>query len=151
MRSAVSFNVGKYVVTLSIIFVLNEYLMLQAHRELASSPSSALFNAPVTLFQRQPRNQDKLKIAVLTGFVTRDHNKSRISNGLMDHMVNKACYADLWGYDYIFNETWGFDQNVGARYWLEYGMWHRVPHIKAALEEGYDWVLYADNDWIVQV
>ena len=71
----------------------------------------------------------------------------------MDHMVNKACYADLWGYDYIFNDTWGFENNVDKpddhRYWLEYGTWHRVPHIQAALPN-YDWIVYADTDWIVQ-
>lgn len=55
----------------------------------------------------------KLKIAILSGFVSRDsevkvkraQNTPRINEGLMDHMTNKACYAHLWGYDYIFNTT----------------------------------------------
>lgn len=91
----------------------------------------------------------KLNIAIISGFVKRNESKARISGGLADHMVNKACYADLWGYDYIHNTTWGFDNDVGSRYWLEYGTWHRVPHMQAALPK-YDWILYVDTDWVVQ-
>jgi hypothetical protein len=34
--------------------------------------------------------------------------------------------------------------------WLNYGTWHRVPHILAAMDAGYEWVLYADIDYIFQ-
>lgn len=92
--------------------------------------------------------KNRLKIAIISNYVTRD-GKGRISDSLLDHMVNKACYADLWGYDFIFNQTWAFDKDVGHRYWLELGHWHRVPQLQAALPN-YDWIIWADTDWIIQ-
>jgi hypothetical protein len=35
------------------------------------------------------------------------------------------------------------------RHWLQYGTWHRVPHIQAVLPN-YDWVLYADTDYLIK-
>jgi hypothetical protein len=68
----------------------------------------------------------------------------------MDHLVNKACYADLWGYDFIFNTTWGFPEGLEDKnYWIHFGTWHRVPHILDRLED-YDWILYADVDYVIQ-
>ena len=91
------------------------------------------------------------RFAVLSGFVTKDTSKNapRVASTLLDHLVNKACYADLWGYDHIFNTTWGFDKSLADRHWLDYGTWHRVPHMQAALSK-YEWILYADNDYVFQ-
>ena len=91
------------------------------------------------------------KIAILSGFVTKKHGPRapRIKATNIDHMINKACYANIWGYDFIFNTTWGFDRNVQSRYWLKYGTWHRVPHMVAALPH-YDWLVYADVDWYIR-
>jgi galactosyl transferase GMA12/MNN10 family len=90
------------------------------------------------------------RIAIVTGFVP-DHQKKgvRLRDGLLPQMLNKACYADLWGYDLIYNTTWAFPNATLSQYWLQYGTWHRVPHIMAALPH-YDWIVYADTDWIIQ-
>lgn len=115
------------------------------------------------------------RIAIVSGFVTSKKgfhqgnadiaHVPRISKSIMPHMLNKQCYARFWGYDYIFNTTWGYpdekkniSDNVTStdgkpqhkRHWLEYGTWHRVPHMIAAMEQGYDWVLYADTDYVFQ-
>lgn len=106
------------------------------------------------------KTKPKGKIAIVSSFVSRDNDAS-VSKPYMDHLMNKACYADLWGYDFIFNTTWGFDKSLTApldingrpqlnRWWLEHGTWHRVPHIMAAMDAGYEWVIYADIDWVVQ-
>lgn len=91
------------------------------------------------------------KIAIISGFVTRQKGPKapQVKSSNYDHMINKACYANLWGYDFIFNTSWGFDQDVKSKYWLEYGTWHRVPHMAAALPN-YDWIVYADVDWYVR-
>ena len=91
------------------------------------------------------------RIAIISGFVTRQTGPKapQVNDYNYDHMINKACYADIWGYDFIFNTSWGFDTNVGNRYWLEYGTWHRVPHMAAALPH-YDWIVYTDVDWYVR-
>jgi len=93
------------------------------------------------------------KIAIMSSFV---HTDTRASNAnapritMLDHVLNKVCYADLWGYDFILNTTFGFDKNLTSKaHWLNYGTWHRVPHIQARLHE-YDWLLYADIDYIFQ-
>lgn len=116
-----------------------------------------------------PKNErlDKQKrvaknIAVLSGFVTKKSSdyspQPRIESRFIPHLINKACYCELWGYDYIFNQTWGFpdyirsasDVSSDGPHWLDYGMWHRVPHIRAVMDAGYEWVLYADIDYVFQ-
>jgi galactosyl transferase GMA12/MNN10 family len=94
--------------------------------------------------ERRPR------IAIVTGFVA-DAKKEgvRLNDNMLPHMLNKACYADLWGYDIIFNTTWAYPDATEKQYWLKWGTWHRVPHMLAALPH-YDWIVYADSDWIVQ-
>jgi hypothetical protein len=90
------------------------------------------------------------KIAIVTGFVGDKNNPDvRLSEKYFSHMINKACYTDIWDYDLIFNTTWGFPNVTESQYWLQWGTWHRVPHMMAALEH-YDWIVYADTDWIVQ-
>lgn len=93
------------------------------------------------------------RIAIISGFVSPPSEAGpppRVGDSLMDHMLNKVCYADLWGYDFIFNTTWGFDKNTTGRHWISYGTWHRVPHMIAAMDQGYEWVLYADTDYVIQ-
>ena len=76
-------------------------------------------------------------IAIISSYVAGGSpefpNVTPLRNDL-DHLINKACYAKMWGYDYIFNMTYGFDkvndQLQGLAYWLDYGHWHRVPHIR---------------------
>jgi galactosyl transferase GMA12/MNN10 family len=90
------------------------------------------------------------RIAIVTGFVADNQKKGvRLKDSLLPHLLNKACYADLWGYDLIFNTTWAYPDATESQYWLKWGTWHRVPHMMAALPH-YDWIVYADSDWIVQ-
>jgi len=101
----------------------------------------------------------KPKFAVVSGFVTKESKKRpRVDDKFLPHLLNKACYCELWGYDYIFNQTWGFPDEIRSpttksgkgAHWLDYGTWHRVPHMVAAMDAGYEWVLYADVDYIFQ-
>lgn len=102
--------------------------------------------------QRDSEEKDpkRLKIAIISGFVTGKEpptaHSPRVKPSNMGHLLNKACYSALWGYDYIFNSTWGFEDDIGKAYWKKFGTWHRVPHIQAALPH-YDWVLYTDVDY----
>jgi hypothetical protein len=104
-------------------------------------------------------NRTRSKIAVISGFVTKDtsDNRARVASEYLPHLVNKACYCNLWGYDFIFNTTWGFPDEIRSiedqsaqRHWLDFGTWHRVPHMMAALDAGYEWILYADVDYVFQ-
>jgi len=70
---------------------------------------------------------------------------------LFDQITNRQCYAHLWNYDFILNQTRelsGSNSN-SSKWWLEYGAWDRIPHLQAALPK-YDWVLYGDLDYIIK-
>jgi len=70
---------------------------------------------------------------------------------LIDQITNRQCYAHLWNYDFILNQTRelsGSNSN-STKWWLEYGAWDRIPHLQAALPK-YDWVLYGDLDYIIK-
>lgn len=147
------------VITISLIILVGVSIVLQSTemKQLSSLYNSAVVATSLGIPNPAPQattscsSSSKPKIAIISGFVTRQVGKSapQIKDYNYDHMLNKACYANLWGYDFIFNSTWGFDENVGSRYWLEYGTWHRVPHMAAALPN-YDWIVYADVDWYVR-
>ena len=51
------------------------------------------------------------------------------------------------------NTTFGFADGPfdkpGRPFWLQYGNWHRVPHIRAAIND-YDWILYSDLDFVIK-
>ena len=99
---------------------------------------------PVTDTVKHPR------IAIISSFLVGDQSSNtRVKD--LDHLINKACYAKLWGYDFIFNMTYGFDKEIdeemGGAYWLKYGTWHRVPHVRDRIND-YDWILYADTDYV---
>ena len=93
---------------------------------------------------------ERPKIALISSYVTRNTSDLIHDRYLEQHLVNKACYASLWNYDYILNTTWGYPEETGHRFWLEYGHWHRVPAIAAAMDAGYEWILYADLDYVIQ-
>ena len=91
------------------------------------------------------------QIAIISSYVAGGQSQLALTADF-DHLINKACYAKMWGYDFIFNMTYGFDkakdQVQGGAYWLDYGTWQRVPHIRDRLND-YDWVLYADVDYVI--
>jgi hypothetical protein len=90
------------------------------------------------------------KIAIMSGFVPSTQTKTGGKFTKFDDLINKACYAHIWGYDFIFNTTDGFsDHPTEHRHWLTYGTWHRVPHVQSILPD-YDWVLYADTDYLIK-
>jgi len=100
------------------------------------------------------RHPPHSKIAIISSFIpSKQYIGSPARVGRLDDLINKACYAHRWGYDYIFNMTHGFDRKSTAKaHWLQYGTWHRVPHIQAKLhkDSGYDWVLYTDTDYLIK-
>jgi hypothetical protein len=110
----------------------------------------------------KPRRSNN-KIAILLSYVPSGMwgNQRRLDDTLRDMVVNKACYAKIWGYDLIVNTTNHFGNNTDtiamARrtsrtnetsstttskpHWLEWGAWNRVPHLQSLLaDQTYDWV-----------
>ena len=53
----------------------------------------------------------KPQITIVSSFLVGDQSSnSRVQD--LDHLINKACYAKLWGYDFNFNMTYGFDKEL---------------------------------------
>jgi hypothetical protein len=103
----------------------------------------------------ETRTKKKPDIAIISSYVSSSQwagTPTRLDERSLDQLVNKACYAKRWGYEFIFNMTYGFipeqDNPKGNAYWQEYGAWSRVPHIRDRIED-YKWVLYADIDFII--
>lgn len=71
------------------------------------------------------KNHKKPKIAIISSFVPSSQYKNSTRVKDLDHLINKACYSYLWGYDFIFNMTFGFDPELvnKGKYWLDYGTW----------------------------
>jgi hypothetical protein len=74
------------------------------------------------------RKHNTPKIAIISSFVPSSQyqgNSTQVKD--LDHLINKACYSYIWGYDFIFNMTFGFDRQKdiveGGKYWLDYGTW----------------------------
>ena len=97
------------------------------------------------------RNKGRPKIAIMSSFVPNRDVKPppKLSDAYFDHIINKACYSYIWGYDFIFNTTFGFDSTYPNWHWLNFGTWHRVPHVIARIQE-YDWILYTDTDFAIK-
>ena len=64
-------------------------------------------NAPTSITKRNPKG----KIAIMSSFVPNQNTKPppRLKEAYFDHNINKACYSYIWGYDFIFNTTYAFD------------------------------------------
>ena len=100
------------------------------------------------------------RIGFLSMHISGETN-SKVSANFFPHILNKACYSHLWGYDYFFKTSWSFGPDFGrnessysmgdkSRCWLDFGHWHRVPALKAMLVSGlYDWVVWADADMVI--
>ena len=100
---------------------------------------------------RKTTTRAKPKIAVMSSFVpNRNVNPPpRLNGDYFDHIINKACYSYIWGYDFIFNTTYGFDDTYPKWHWLDFGAWNKVPHLKSRIRD-YDWIFYTDTDFIIQ-
>jgi hypothetical protein len=101
------------------------------------------------------RTKKKPDIAIISSYVSSSQwagSPKRLDEAKLDQLINKACYANRHGYDFIFNMTYGFfperDNPKGKAYWQEYGTWSRVPHIADRIQD-YKWILYADIDYII--
>ena len=133
------------ITAITLVFTYSFY----RYHSLADIDNSSLLRTAVSLkdtFTQDSCKKPKQRIAIISSFVG---IWTQITEKDLDKLINKACYASLWDYDFIFNTTYGFDKqiDVGA-WWLEYGSWNRVPHILDRLSE-YDWILYADIDYII--
>lgn len=91
------------------------------------------------------------KIAVMSSFVPNQDvgPPPRLKQDYFNHTISKACYCYIWGYDFIFNTTYGFDDTYPKWNWLGYGTWHRVPHLESRIRD-YDWILYTDTDFAIK-
>jgi hypothetical protein len=70
------------------------------------------------------------KIAILLGFVPSTQSKNGVKFTNFNDLINKAFYAHIWGYDFVFNMTDGFsDHPREHQHWLPHGTWHWVPHV----------------------
>lgn len=98
------------------------------------------------------------KIAFVTSYIGStmwsEETKAKLQT-LLDHVTNRACYCNLWNYDFIVNQTREITHVAEAQpdnrreWWLQFGCWERVSHIQAALER-YDWVIYTDLDFVIK-
>ena len=142
-----------YIIVVILVFVCaaawNQTYMLRAVKNCMNDfvPDRSVIPAELSTTYQYIR---KPRIAIISSFLVGDQSSNtRVQD--LDHLINKACYAKLWGYDFIFNMTYGFDKEVdeelGGAYWLKYGTWHRVPHVRDRIND-YDWILYADTDFI---
>lgn len=115
--------------------------MLKASKR-PSRPQPSVNNANV--------NTQRPKIAVMSSFVPNQNTNPppKLKAEYFDHIVNKACYCYIWGYDFIFNTTYAFDNTYPKWHWLDFGTWHRVPHVESRIRE-YDWILYTDTDFLI--
>ena len=135
--------IGRWLVPIVLMLSLHQLLdVLSPIAKREMQPISSNLRLTKAAVKKRP------KIAMVSGFVPSSMYKDAPRIKLLDHVINKACYAKLWGYDYIFNTTYGFDPSI-HRHWLEYGCWNIVPHIQDRLQD-YDWILYGDLDYVIK-
>jgi hypothetical protein len=99
------------------------------------------------------------RIAFISAFIRKEMGPAApyLQESYFPHVLNKACYANYWGYDFIFDQRWQFSDDYRARNqtdctrsWLDFGHWHRVPLLQKALESDmYDWIFWTDVDYVV--
>jgi len=72
---------------------------------------------------RDGNHHTKAKIAIMSSFVPNGNINPppRLKDEYLKHIINKACYSYIWGYDFIFNTTYGFDDTYPNWHWLSYG------------------------------
>jgi len=89
----------------------------------------------------------RLRIALLASFVAEPQRDGTMGKFTMhQNIINKACYAKIWDYDFIFYLKDMFNEEDKEKApWLNFAGWNRVPQIQAILDD-YDWVLYGDLD-----
>lgn len=91
----------------------------------------------------------------MTSFLLGPTNNGAMSPlaGERDHLINKKCYASLWGYEYIFAQYYGFDnETMNKAPWLRMGTWNRLPHVQDGLDRMNpdDWILFTDLDYAIK-
>lgn len=126
-------------IALNILLSYRQLLVIMQTAPLDDGPTPSYQVGNSDLAKKRPR------IAVMSSFVpnTAEYPQPRLKEEYFPHLINKACYSYIWGYDFIFNTTYGFD-GYPKWHWLEFGTWHRLPHVKSRLHE-YDWILYSKS------
>jgi len=101
------------------------------------------------------------RFAILLSFVPSKMWEHQPLLRSMEAIINKACYARLWNYDFFIRTTDEFkgqytanitspDQNA-TRPWLQFGAWNRVPHLQTLMDSNkYDWIMYGDDDLLIR-
>lgn len=120
------------------------------------SPTDTVNNTMPSLPTTLPMKKEeggRARIAIMSSFVPNrpknsDQPPPRLGDVYLEHIINKACYSYIWGYDFIFNTTYGFDDSYPKWHWLDFGTWHRVPHVNSRIRD-YDWILYTDTDFLI--
>jgi len=144
-------KVAPCVVLLIVVFtaVIN-------HKNLNSSYVNSSLRASITTAYSQPSQTitKRPRIAIMSSFVPNANTNTnepppRLNEEYFPHILTKACYSYIWGYDFIFNTTYGFDDTYPKWHWLDFGTWHRVPHVESRIRE-FDWILYTDTDFLIQ-
>ncbi len=126
-------------------------------------PYQQLDDSPRPRIVHQQTTKSGKRIGILSihvaGSAKGKKNTATVKSEHFPHILNKACYSHLWGYDYFFKTSWSYDPSIRnessfalgdkTRCWLDIGNWHRVPVLKAMLSSGrYDWVVWTDADMV---
>jgi hypothetical protein len=99
-------------------FVLEQLRVIHAFQE------GVTYQVPNSNFAKRkgPR------IAIMSSFVPNAsaNPPPRLKAEYFPHLINKACYSYIWNYDFIFNTTYGFDENYPKWHWLDFGTWQVI-------------------------
>ena len=116
---------------------------------LPDTPSKLTHEASALAFTTAEEKRGT-RIALMSGFVSQKDASPpvQMEENYFDYMINKACYSYIWGYDFIFNTTYGFDESYPKWHWLNFGTWNKVKHIRSRIEE-YDYIFYTDTDFFI--
>ena len=116
---------------------------------LPDTPSKLAHEASALAFTTAEEKRGT-RIALMSGFVSQKDASPpvQMEENYFDYIINKACYSYIWGYDFIFNTTYGFDESYPKWHWLNFGHWNKVKHIRSRIEE-YDYIFYTDTDFFI--